>query len=101
MAYDLANAAPFPAGIGDRVLRNDFTAAWHGRDEDVVAYREALRAEIQAASDAANARVAPARAGNAVGLVHAIEPAGAILQRIVLEATRILRERPGQLLLAD
>ena len=95
-AYDLATAAPFPEGIGDRVLRNDFTAAWHGRDDEVVPRRAELRAEIQTAIDAADARVAPARAGCVVGLIQAIEPAGEIVRRIVAEAERILRERPSQ-----
>jgi len=95
-AYDLATAAPFPKGIGDRVLRNDFTAAWHGRDDEVVPRRAELRAEIQTAIDAANARVAPARAGCVVGLIQAIEPAGEIVRRIVSDAERILRERPSQ-----
>jgi nitronate monooxygenase len=31
--YDLATSAPFPPGIGDRVLRNELTDAWHGRSE--------------------------------------------------------------------
>jgi nitronate monooxygenase len=96
-AYDLATAAPFPEGIGDRVLRNDFTAAWHGRDDEVVARRAELRGEIQEAIDASNAQVAPARAGCAAGLIQGIEPAGEIVQRIVAEAERILCERPAQL----
>ena len=95
-AYDLATAAPFPEGIGDRVLRNDFTAAWHGRDDEVVSRRAELRGEIQAAIDSANAHVAPARAGCAAGLIEAIEPAGEIVQRIIAEAEQILRERPAQ-----
>ncbi len=51
----------------------------------------------QAAIDAANAHIAPARAGCAAGLIQGIEPAGEIVQRIVAEAERILRERPAQL----
>ena len=97
-AYDLASAAPFPAGIGDRVLRNDFTDAWHGRDAEVVARREELRREVQTAMDAGDARIAPARAGSAAGLITAVEPAGAIVRRIAAEAERILRDRPAQLL---
>ena len=97
-AYDLATAAPFPAGIGDRVLRNDFTAAWHERDAEVVARRDELRGAVQKAIDTSNARVAPARAGCSVGLIDAIEPAGELVQRIVAEAAQILRERPAQLL---
>ncbi len=97
-AYDLATQAPFPAGIGDRVLRNEFTAAWHERDAEVVARREELAQQVMAATRASDARIAPIRAGNASGLIHAIEPAADILRRIVAEAERILRERPGQLL---
>ncbi len=97
-AYDLATAAPFAAGIGDRVLRNDFTAAWHERDAEVVARRDELRGAVQKAIDTGNARVAPARAGCSVGLIDAIEPAGELVRRIVAEAAQILRERPAQLL---
>lgn len=95
-AYDLTFAAPFPSGIGDRVLQNTFTATWHGRDEQVVVHRDALSAEVQAATVAADPRIAPARAGCVVGLIQAIEPAGVIVRRIVAEAEQCLRERSRQ-----
>jgi hypothetical protein len=38
------------------------------------------------------------RAGNAAGLIHAVEPAAAILRRIVAEAEDLLRVRPSQVL---
>ena len=41
-AYDLARGSTFPMDVYERVLRNDFTAEWHGRDEEVVARREEL-----------------------------------------------------------
>jgi nitronate monooxygenase len=97
-AYDLALQAPFPAGIGDRVLRNDFTAAWHDRDAEVVTRREELARQVIAATRAGDTRIAAVRAGTAAGLIHAVEPAGDILRRIVDEAEAILRNRPGQLL---
>ncbi len=97
-AYDLASAAAFPVGIGDRVLRNDFTDAWHGRDGEVVARREELSREVQTAMETGDERIAPARAGSAAGLIAAVEPAGEIVRRIVAEAERILRDRPAQLL---
>lgn len=97
-AYDLAAATPFPPGIGDRVLGNAFTDAWHGRDDEVIARREELQARVTAASETGDVRVAPVRAGSAVGLIRTIEPAGDIIRSIVAEAERILRERPGQVL---
>jgi nitronate monooxygenase len=96
--YDLATAAPFPPGIGDRVLRNEFTAAWHSREEEVAARRAELAAQLAAAAQAGDARIAPARAGCVAGLIGAIEPAGEIVRAIVAEAERVLRERVEQVL---
>jgi nitronate monooxygenase len=96
--YDLTLGFPFPPTIGDRVLRNDFTAEWHGRNEEVAAQSEALRGQVIAAMKAGNAGIAAVRAGNAVGLIHHIEPAGDIVRQVVAEAGQILRERPGQVL---
>jgi hypothetical protein len=53
---------------------------------------------VNAAIQARDERVAPARAGNAAGLIHTIEPASEIVRRIVEQAERILRERPGLVL---
>lgn len=96
-AYDIVTQAAFPPGIGDRVVRNDYTDAWHGRDDELPAHRTELRTQLAQAAKEGNARIAPTRAGNAVGLIHAIEPAGEIVRAIVAETERILRERPGQL----
>ena len=98
-AYDLAMAWPFQEGVvADRVLRNDYTAAWHGRNEDVVAQRGELKAQIQSAASAGNVKIAVVRAGNAVGLIDNIEPAGEIVLRIVTEAEMVLRTRPDAIL---
>ena len=93
-AYDLAMAWPFQEGlVADRVLRNDYTAAWHGRNEEVVAKQEELKGKILSASQAGNANIAAVRAGNAVGLIDNVEPAGEIVLRIITEAEEVLRTR--------
>lgn len=97
-AYDLAMGHPFPASYPARVIRNDFTDAWHNHDADVVAQSATLRAAIQRAERAGDARIAEVIGGNAVGLIHAVEPAGDILHRIVAEAEAILRTRPAQIM---
>jgi len=96
--YDLTFESPFPRDVGDRVLRNDYTASWHGRNDDVIIHREELRAQVVKAEEEGNARVAAVRAGNAVGMIHEIKPAGEIIREIVAVAERILRERPDQVL---
>jgi nitronate monooxygenase len=96
--YDLATAAPFPSDITDRVLRNEFTATLQGREDEVVVRRAELQAQLTAADEAGDQRLMHMQAGISAGLVHAIEPAGEIVRRIVAEAERILRERPNSLL---
>ena len=97
-AYDLAQDWPFPLEIGDRVLRNDFTALWHGRDQEVVDRREELKGLIDAGERASDSRIAAVRAGSATGLVSQLEPAGDLVRRIVAEAEAILCSRPQFLL---
>lgn len=97
-AYDLVSGAPFPADIGDRVLRNEFTQVWHGLDAEITAHREELGEQVRQATVEGDARTAPVRAGNASGLISAIEPAAVILHRLIADAERILRERPAQVL---
>lgn len=96
--YDIVTQAPFPGDVWERVLRNDFTETWHGREDDVIERRSDLFTETQAALADANDRLAKAAAGNSAGLINGIESAGDIVQRIVDEAEAILRSRPRLLL---
>lgn len=98
-AYDFTWDAPFPRDIGDRVLKNEFTAQWHGRrDDEVATHREELTKKLLAATDAGDARTASVQVGNATGLVSSVEPAGDIVRRLIEDAETILRNRPGRLL---
>ncbi len=98
-AYDLAMGYPFPEEIiADRVLRNDYTAAWHGRNQDVLARREELKAQILSATATGDVSIAAVRAGHAVGLIDSVEPAGEIILRIITEAEEVLRTRPDAIL---
>ncbi len=97
-AYDLAMGRPFPAEYPARAIRNDFVETWHAREAETAARSAELRAEVQRAEAAGDARIAEVLSGSAVGLVHGVEPAGEIVRRIVAEAEAILRARPAQLL---
>lgn len=89
---------PFPDGIGGRVLRNAFTDTWHRREAEVLAQRTALRAQLEAAAEVADADMEAVRAGAAAELIQSVESAGEIVRRIVAETERLLRERPSQVL---
>jgi len=96
--YDIIGNAPFPRDISNRVLRNDFTDWWHGRDEDIAARRDELMEQVETAEQHEDAGIAQIHAGNATGLISQVEPAASIVRRIIEEAEAILRDRPQELL---
>ena len=96
--YDIVRDAPFPEEIAERILRNQFTATWHGREDEVIAHKQELASQLDAASAAGDTTFARVLAGSSAGLVHGIEPAADIVRRIVAEAEAILMTRPGDVL---
>jgi nitronate monooxygenase len=95
--YDQVRGAPFPAGIADRVLRNGFNSTWEGRTTEINAQRAELQRLLEQGSQAQDPAVVDISAGVAVGLIHSLEPAGVIVQRIVAEAEALLRQRSAVL----
>lgn len=87
---DLARKLAWPSRYTARVLRNEFTARWHGReaelvtvaDEEAEKYR---RAWAEGDPDKSNTFV-----GEAVGLIDDIEPVATIMDRMVRQASDLL-----------
>jgi nitronate monooxygenase len=83
---DIARSLAWPEGFTARVLRNRFTDTWHGRE------RELRETGGEAARDWSEGWAAgdPDRSntfiGEATGLIDAIEPAAAVIERMVAEA---------------
>ena len=96
--YDVIGERPFPAENPDRMLRNAFIDRWTGRESEIPAHRDALKAEIAAGNERADLAVAGVSAGVAAGLITSARPAGDIVRSIVQEAEDLLRERPRTLL---
>ena len=94
--YDIVTDAPFPPTIGERVLRNEFTDRWHGREGEATVRKDELLAQLQAASEAGDERFAEILGGSGAGLIKEIESAGQIVRSIVAEAEAILRTRPSE-----
>ena len=87
---DIVRGRPWPARYTGRVLKNQFVGEWLGREGEL---REAKASQIeryQAASKAGDATVAATIVGENVSLIHAIEPAAVILQRMVADAEALL-----------
>ncbi|MFE5287191.1 NAD(P)H-dependent flavin oxidoreductase [Nocardia sp. NPDC056611] len=92
--FDIGMELPWPQRFPARVLRNDFTARWHDRIDELSAAATsepepaataradraaAARAQLAAANAADDPRIAPVDAGQGVGLVTAVRPVAEIL----------------------
>ncbi|MFE3700683.1 NAD(P)H-dependent flavin oxidoreductase [Nocardia tengchongensis] len=109
--FDVGMDLPWPQRFPARVLRNDFTARWHDRIDELsvttaappesvgdaapaqaeqAAAAAAGRAELAAADAADDPRIAPVDAGHGVGLVTAVRPAAEILDELCSGAARLL-----------
>lgn len=87
--FDIARGYTWPQGYTGRAVRNRFADAWHGR-EDALARDEAARARYAEAAAQGDADLAVVFAGEGLDLVHAVEPAAAILARVIREAEAAL-----------
>ena len=96
--FDLPIKMDWPPGIAMRALRNSFTDEWHGREDEVRAWSEQRSDEYRSGDYLFSRERGVTPAGESVGVVHAVEPAGDLVRRLVSEAETILRERPAGLL---
>jgi nitronate monooxygenase len=91
--FDLSRNNVWPAPFTGRCLINDHARRWNGREVQLLQNVAAVAAEYAAARAAGNFDVAAVIAGEAVGLIHDIPAAAAIVERIVTEADQILSGR--------
>ena len=92
---DIARQLPWPVGFTARIRRNAFTDRWHGREQELernVAVEGSRYRQAFADGDPDHAGV---WFGEAAGLVHSIEPAGLIVERMAMEARLQLERRGG------
>lgn len=87
---DIARGYDWPARFNIRVARNAFVDQWHGREDQMRAQAAIEQPKYAAAVAAGDAGTAAVIVGEAVGLIHAIEPAAVIIQRMVHEAEALL-----------
>ncbi|BCI83438.1 NAD(P)H-dependent flavin oxidoreductase [Mycobacterium sp. SMC-18] len=92
---DVVRGIDWPAEFTMRMRRNAFTDRWHGDEKTLAANVDVEGPRYRAAfadGDPDNAGVV---FGEAAGLIHSIEPAAVIVERIVDEAARLLRAGAG------
>ncbi len=91
---DIARGYDWPERYTIRVVRNAYVDAWLGREHAMRDAGQPERDRYAAGVSAANPAIAAAIAGEAAGLIHAIEPAGVIVAKMVAEAEGLLRRGP-------
>lgn len=84
--FDIARDKDWPKDWNLRTLRNDFTDRWHDDPKSMMSDVDSIRAAYNAALDKGEFNEAAVIVGEAIDLVHTVEPAADILQRIVRQA---------------
>jgi NAD(P)H-dependent flavin oxidoreductase YrpB (nitropropane dioxygenase family) len=85
-------------GAYARVLRTAFVQEWLGREGEVRRNRSELQQRIQRARQDGDVSNGSLLIGQDSGLIDSVEPAGAIVERIVREAEALLAQRPSEVL---
>ncbi len=87
---DIINGRVWPGAFA-RVWRNDLIRGWSGREWEVRQRQREIAAEVMKAREAGDAQNVPLLFGQDAGLIHAIEPVGELIARIVREAEAVIR----------
>ncbi len=87
--FDIVRRLPWAQRFPSRVLRNEFVARWSGH-EDALADDPDAQAELATAIAADDRRTAPVDAGQGVGMVTGVAPAGQIIERLCTGAQELL-----------
>jgi nitronate monooxygenase len=84
--FDIARRNVWPAPYTGRVLCNDFSDRWQGREIELLRNQQAEAERYAAAREAGDYDTAAVIAGESVDLVNDIPPAEEIVERVVREA---------------
>ncbi len=88
---DIARGLDWPAEFTARIRRNAFTERWHGDEQSLAANTAVEGPRYSAAFADGDPDNAGVFFGEAAGLIHSIEPAGSIIERVIAEAVAVLR----------
>lgn len=94
--FDISRRNVWPAPFTGRVLRNAHADRWQGREGALMQHLQSGADDYAAARAAGDFDIAAVIAGEGAGLIGGIEPAGAIVARVVEDARASLRRwQPG------
>jgi NAD(P)H-dependent flavin oxidoreductase YrpB (nitropropane dioxygenase family) len=94
-AFDILWGQPWP-GARVRAIANRFTNEWTGREDALLAARDAVQRAVWAAERADDPSLIALMAGTGVGRITAVRPAGMLVRELVAEAEAAV-QRLGRL----
>ena len=98
IAADIARGYDWPAEFTGRVLSTDFVRRWQGREGEQRAQAEASRTDYLGAVAEGRTQDAGVFVGEAIGLMHDVRSAEAIVDEMIAQATTLLGQHgPGLL----
>lgn len=97
--FDTVRDMPWPAEFTGRAVANALSGEWHGRPDEL-AGNAAAKAHFAAAVARGDMAYRTVWAGEALDMIHAVEPAAGVVERLVAEAEAALARRSA-LLAAD
>ncbi len=93
VVFDISRRNRWPHPYTGRVLRNPHLERWLGREDELEAQAEEVGRDYAAARERGDFDVVAVIAGDACALIHDIPTAGEIVQRLVVDAERLLPRR--------
>jgi len=91
--FDIARGRDWPKEYTGRALRNRFSETWHQSEAALVEAGVRENPRYAAAAAAGDVDTAVIFTGEGIDLIHAVEPAGIILDRVIREAEAALARR--------
>lgn len=91
---DIARQIPWPRGFTARIRRNAFTNRWHGREDELEKSVSGEGPRYRKAFTEGDPENTAVWFGEAAGLIHSIDPAATIVERIADEALACLKRYP-------
>ncbi len=88
--FDLARNNVWPAPYTGRVLRNEFSERWRGREAELMQNQAAEAARYDTARESGDFDTAAVIAGEAVDMIADIPSAAEVVERIATEAAALL-----------
>lgn len=94
---DIARKRDWPERFSIRVVENNLIRTWSGREVEMRSAADTAAQAYEKAAAAGDSDNYGVIVGENVGLITGIEPAGAILERMVSEAEDLLKHAPSYL----